>query len=233
MHAATKGFVAKAGQQLEHEVYRGFEKDTLLDYLSSTENMASWAKKAPDQLKLFIVTRWTQQGLLREALALQDMTSPKAYPDLWAFYRTTLLTQLGQPGDAKPFLLKLVKKYPGDLDVLFLKSLWHAETQDYPAAISVLDTVIKKSSRFGKAYLQRGLLYLVAMSYDLALKDLARAVKHLPKAEKNYRQMALLQISLIHLKVRLNEAEAKKYIERAVKIDPDSPMLNEFYVKMN
>lgn len=232
LHAARIGFATRAVQALESQVYRQFKKDVLIEHVTAVENFQSWASTVPDELKLYVAIQWAEQGLLQQAVQMLDLTDPKFNPDLWAFYRATLLLQLGYPVQAEAFVHKLEESHAHDVDCLFLKSSLYTQKQDYTAAIEVLGQILKRSPRFGKAYLQRGLLYLLTMSYDLALEDLQHAAKFLPSREIRYRQMAFLQIGLIHLKVNLNGSEAQKYIKKGVKLDPDSVMVQEFYAKI-
>lgn len=230
--AAQQGFAERGAMSLEKEVFKQFNKDELIERVSAVTRFAEWGKRAPDSFKLYVVVQWTQQGYLKEALELLDLTDPKFRPELWSYYRATLLTQLGQLSAAEPFLQKLKKKFGSDVDFLFLQSGWFAQSQNFTAAIEVLGRVLKRSPRHGRAFLQRGLMYLMAMSYDLALEDLKRATKFLPKSEIHYRQMAHLQMGLVYLKVHLNEIEARRCIERGVKLDPDSALVQEFYAKI-
>jgi tetratricopeptide (TPR) repeat protein len=230
--AAHLGFATRAVQSLENQVYRQFKKDVLIEYITAVDGFTTWATQVPDTLKLYVAIQWAEQGLLPQAVQMLDLTDPKVNPDIWSFYRATLLLQLGYVAQAEPLVHQLEVAHAHDADYLFLKSSLYTQKQDYTAAIGVLGQILKRSPRFGKAYLQRGLLYLLSMSYDLALKDLQHAVKFLPSRDIKYRQMACLQIGLIHLKVNLNESEAQKYIRKGVKLDPDSPMVHEFYVKI-
>lgn len=232
VRAARIGFAARAVQALENQVYRQFNRDVLIDHITAVETFKTWATQVPDTLKLYVVVQWTEQGLLQQAVQMLDLTDPKVNPDLWSFYRATLFLQLGSVTEAEPFVRKLEESHSRDVDYLFLKSSLYAQKQDYTTAIEILGQILRRSPRFGKAHLQRGLLYLLSMSYDLALEDLQRATKFLPARENKYRQMAFLQIGLIHMKVNLNETEAQKYIKKGVKIDPDSILVQEFYTKI-
>lgn len=158
--------------------------------------------------------------------------SEKPEKDLSIFHEATELIQQGRLEEARPLLLNLNEKYPEDSEFLFLKSGFLARKEDYKGAIDALTRILEKQTRQGKAYLQRGFLYLIAFSYDLALDDFKKAAKYLDKKETAFRQIAFLEAGLILLKINFNQDQAKKYINKGVALDPDSAIVKEFYEKI-
>lgn len=225
---AAEGFVKPAFKKLEDTVRNKHGVNEILERLSQMRSFREWPTELNPELKLYVAIEWLKQRHTREAFELlSTLSDTDVDGNLLRFYLGTTLVELGYSELFVPIAQYFENKMPEDPDYLFLKSSGLALERKYPEAIQALTTVIKQSGKSGKAYLQRGILYLYALSHEFAYKDLKKAIKTLPHDEVYYRQMAYLQAGLIELKFYGDAKRAKKIFQMGIKLDPGSTLVTE------
>lgn len=230
---AAKGFVAPAFKKLEDTVRDKHGVNEVLERLAQMRTFRDWPPELNPELKLYVAIEWLKERHTREAFELiSTLNDTDVDGDLLRFYLGTALIELGYAEPFVPIAEHFEKKMPEDPDYLFLKSSALALERKYPEAIQTITKAIQKSGNSGKAYLQRGMLYLYALSHELAYKDLKKAIGKLPRDEVYYRQMAYLQAGLIELKYYGDPKRAKKIFQMGIKLDPGSTLVMELKQKV-
>lgn len=229
-NAAKLGFVSDYLQDVQKMVQKKYGEAVLLQRVSDLRSYKDWPADLDHRLKLLVAVKWMEQGYLGEASAVLDqIDSVTVPPDVITYYRASIHLAQNSITEAEPLLTDLSARYSDDQDFLFLKSSFFALQQNFAAAINALTETLKKRKHFGRAYLQRGLLYLLALSHEQAIEDLELAAKYLPEDDVKHKQIAYLQIALIHIKVNFNQTKAKPFIEKALDLDPNSKIVKQFY----
>lgn len=231
--AAKKGFVESKQEKLTQQVHKKYKTAEILKKISELRSYDAWPQNMNPVLKLYVASKWIEQNHMKEAYDVLHSIDPGQVDlDLWQFYRATTLLNLGRLNEFKSLYWALSKKYPADVDLLFLKSSYQAHNRDYIGSTQTLTEVIEKTRRNGKAYLQRGLVYLLSLSHELAFEDLKKAARYLDKENVYYRQMAYLQMGLIQLKYYQDNEKAEKIFEKGIKLSPDSILVKELKQKV-
>jgi len=231
---SAEGFVKPAFKKLEDTVRDKHGVNEILERLSQMRSFREWPTELNPELKLYVAIEWLKKRHTREGFELlSTLSDADVDGDLLRFYLGTALVELGYSEAFVPIAQYFDNKMPKDPDYLFLKSSGLALERKYPEAIQALTTVIQQSGKSGKAYLQRGILYLYALSHELAYKDLKKAIKSFPRDEVYYRQMAYLQAGLIELKFYGDAKRAKKIFQMGIKIDPNSTLVTELKQKVD
>ncbi|MBF0106017.1 MAG: hypothetical protein HQM16_11900 [Deltaproteobacteria bacterium] len=221
------GFVSDQLKQLEQEVRAEQSIEFIAKCLSDTD-FANWTEEVSHRTKLYVAIMWIDQKNYQAAAGLLDTLDPLGeYSDLWMYFRATLLVYMGYGKESLPVITRLEGRFPSDVDVLYLKSLYLAETGDLTETLKLLGAILKKNKKDGKIYLQRGAVHMLAFDYDPAINDFKMALKYLSKDDIYARQQTSLQIGLICWKIKMQQAEGRRYLEQGMALDPDSEMVRQ------
>lgn len=220
---SLQGFMTRDLLKLENKVRADFSLSFIAKKISEVKEFSQWPEDLDPHLKLYVAVQWFDQGFTAEASqVLAQTVSPNDYRDLSDYYNAMALLHLNRAGEAAAFMERLSGRFGDDSDFLFLKSIYQSQTNDLPGAIATIDQVIERDKDNGKAYLQRALYHLMAISHDLAIKDLKRSLAHLSKHDSDRRQHAMLQLGLLYLNYSFDEKKAERWISRGIALNPHS-----------
>lgn len=221
-------FVSTQRQILEAEVRGRVDLQQLAKDISDLKGYEVWPEDKDADRLLYIAIQWMDQHHYNSSAALLNRINPKlTNGDLWRYYQSLALIQKGKFIPVAGYVAALEQNYPKDPEVLYLKSTFLAESNDLVGALEVMNRLIKKNKKMGKAYLQRGIFNMLAFSNDQAIEDFRKAIKYLPEDQKLNRQQAYLQIGLIYWKIKMNQEKAKKFLSKGVDIDPNSELVRQ------
>lgn len=219
-------FVEEQFSKLEKEIRKANDLKSLAEKIADWRDYKSWQDSIDEDLKLYIGISWLQQNHFKPATDfLLPIEPSRSHLDIWRYYQGVALIHLGKLNQASMVLADLETRHADDEDFLYLKSILQSERNQLTDAITTLDHLLKKSKKQGKAYLQRGLLHMLAFSHEKAIKDFKKAGRYLSKEDKQSRQQAMFQLGLIYLRVKLDQDKASKYFNEGIKLDPDSEMV--------
>ena len=226
--AAQTGFAQKKFDELEKKIRKEFELEFIAKKLTELRTFSQWPDDITSDLKVYIAVSWHKQKYNKQASELLLETFPsKEFQDLWSYEQALLLSETGKSAKATNLVSELQKKYPDDVDFLFLKSVYLAGNNKLIEAVETISKVIKRDKKNGKYYLQRALYYIMAISHDLAIKDLHKSIKYLDDNKIEQRQLAMLQLGLIYLRSKFEEKKGKEWILKGVELNPNSQLVTQ------
>ena len=181
-----------------------------------------------EALALPLVRLWHLQQDYRSIMNLARTLDPATIADAWTLYRMgEAFLKTGQPAEAIRYFSLAVDRAPEHLRFQDKLATAYSEDGQLQAAISIYDTILEANPKFATSYNNRGFARALLGDLDGAEADFLAALRLDPDETFALANLASLSANTDR------KAEARPYVQRLIRLDPENQNYRRFAELLN